>query len=93
MNINIYNTISVCFVVIHHLSCLTASDSYFIVLTTALLILRFRTVRLSIAAPHQVDTRINAPELIGQATWREHKHRYKLVIQLCRHTVIILNHR
>jgi len=81
------------FVVIRHFCCLTASDSNFIVLTTALLILSFRAVRLSIAAPHQVDTRITAPELIGQATWREHKHRYKLVIQLLRHTLIILNHR
>jgi len=72
-----YISISVCFVVIHHFSCLTASDSYFLVLTTALLILRFRTVRLSIAAPHQVDTRIAAPEFIWQATWRERKQRYK----------------
>lgn len=74
-----------CFVVIHHFSCLTVSETYFLVLTTALLILRFRTVRLSIAAPHQVDTRITAPELVGQTTWRERKQGYKLVIQLCCH--------
>lgn len=51
---------------------LIASDSYFlkyqlmvVLLTTTVLIFCIRAVRLSIAAPHQVDTGITAPELIG----------------------------
>lgn len=51
-------------------------------LTTALLIFLILTVKLSIAAPHQVDTGISAPELVGQATWCERKHNYKTVTQL-----------
>jgi len=40
-------------------------EPVFLLLTAALFVFRICTIRLSIAAPHQVDTGITAPKLVG----------------------------